>query len=96
MTRRQLEYEVSRLSDLMADNLGTSEQIAQRHEARLARIRMIESEMLRMQQRHHDQVNPFHSLIIHTITYIYLSLLHNWDLTLAVVGLFPFPNYIDR
>ena len=58
MTRRQLEYEVSRLSDLMSGNLGTSEQIAQRHEARLQRIRLIESEMLRMQQRHHDQVGP--------------------------------------
>ena len=59
MTRRQLEYEVARLRDLMADNLGSSEQIAQRHEARLQRIRLIEAEMLRMQQRHHEQVSTF-------------------------------------
>ena len=56
MTRRQLEYEAQRVRELMTEDLGTSEQIAQRHEARLQRIRMIETEMLRLQQRHREQV----------------------------------------
>ena len=56
MTRRQLEYEAQRVRELMTEDLGTSEQIAQRHDARLQRIRMIETEMLRLQQRHREQV----------------------------------------
>ena len=59
MTRRQLEYEAQRVRELMTEDLGTSEQIAQRHEARLQRIRMIETEMLRLQQRHREQVPTF-------------------------------------
>ena len=59
MTRRQLEYESQRVRELMTEDLGTSEQIAQRHEARLQRIRMIETDMLRLQQRHREQVGSF-------------------------------------
>ncbi len=55
MTRRQLEYEAQRVRQLMTENLGTSEQIAARHDARLQRIHMIEAEMLRLQQRHREQ-----------------------------------------
>ncbi len=55
MTRRQLEYEAQRVRQLMTENLGTSEQIAARHDARLQRIHMNEAEMLRLQQRHREQ-----------------------------------------
>merc|ERR1711963_1135061 len=41
----------------MAQQLGSAEHIAQRHEARLHRIRLIESEMLRLQQKHREQLD---------------------------------------
>ena len=56
MSRRQLEYEMQCLHDLMQKELGSAEQIAQRHDARLHRIRAIENEMLRMQQQYRQQV----------------------------------------
>ena len=56
MSRRQLEGETSQIRHLMHDNLGTAAQIAQRHETRMQRVRAIETEMLRMQQQHKQQV----------------------------------------
>ena len=56
MTRRQVEYEVQRLQDMMRETMGSAEQIAHRHEARLKRIHTIEVEMLGLQQRHRDKV----------------------------------------
>ena len=69
MTRRQLEYESKRLRELMTEDMGTSEQIAQRHEARLQRIRSIETEMLRLQQRHREQVYLYTFTSYHTQHY---------------------------
>ena len=57
MSRRQLEFEGQRLRELLQENLGSSEQIARRHDARLQRIHAIETEMLQAQQRHHQQVS---------------------------------------
>ena len=73
MTRRQLEYEAQRVRELMTEDLGTSEQIAQRHEARLQRIRMIETEMLRLQQRHREQVLLAPFIIVEKINNVLLS-----------------------
>ena len=56
MNRRQLEYEMKHIEGLMLENLGNAEQMAQRHEARLQRIRMIETEMMNIQQKHQQQV----------------------------------------
>lgn len=64
MTRRQLKYEAQRVRELMTEDLGTSEQMAQRHEGRLHRIRVIETEMLHLQQRHRQQVRAD---IIHSV-----------------------------
>ena len=50
MSRRQLEYEAKKLRDKLAETLGSADQITQRQEARLARIRMVENEMLHIQQ----------------------------------------------
>ena len=58
MSRRQLEGETAQLRILMHDNLGTAEQIKQRHETRMQRVHEIETEMLRMQQKHKQQVSP--------------------------------------
>ncbi|XP_064596590.1 adenomatous polyposis coli protein-like isoform X2 [Liolophura sinensis] len=61
MNRRQLEYEIQKLRESLQENLGSSESIATRHEARLHKIHMIEREMLRLQQRHsqlQDQEGP--------------------------------------
>ena len=55
MSRRQLEYEMQCLHEMMQKELGNADQIAQRHEARIQRIRIIENEMLRMQQQYRDQ-----------------------------------------
>ncbi|KAK2149870.1 hypothetical protein LSH36_433g01019 [Paralvinella palmiformis] len=55
MNRRHLEFEMKHIESLMLENLGTTEQMAQRHEARLQRVRMIETEMINIQRRHQQQ-----------------------------------------
>ena len=56
MARRQIEYEAKRLEEAMTEKFGTNEQIAQRQEARLQRIRNIENEMMATQDKHRQQV----------------------------------------
>ena len=56
LSKRQLEYEAQRLREHMTEHLGSAQQIAARHEARLQRIRLIETEMIRMQEKHQQQV----------------------------------------
>ena len=63
MSRRQLELEAKRLREHMAQQLGSAENIAQRHEARLHRIRLIEHEMIRLQQKHREQVSTLHACL---------------------------------
>lgn len=55
MARRQIEYEKHQLLGAMADKLGSNEQSTQRQEARLQRIRSIESEMIQLQCQQHAQ-----------------------------------------
>ena len=51
MARRQLEYEAQQVQGAMTDKLGSTEQSSQRQEARLRRIRTIESEMIQLQRQ---------------------------------------------
>ncbi|XP_025084132.1 adenomatous polyposis coli protein-like isoform X3 [Pomacea canaliculata] len=48
MARRQLEYEAQQVRSAMTEKLGTTEQASQRQEARLQRIRSIESQMMQL------------------------------------------------
>ncbi|KAK2180679.1 hypothetical protein NP493_432g02013 [Ridgeia piscesae] len=57
LNRRQLEYEAQRVRGMIEENLGSVEQVAQRQEARLQRVRLVEGEMQRMQQLHLEQVS---------------------------------------
>ena len=50
--RQQILYERQRLLDLMRRNLGSDDDMAARRDERLQRVRMIEAEMLRVQQMH--------------------------------------------
>ncbi|XP_078667446.1 adenomatous polyposis coli protein-like isoform X2 [Branchiostoma floridae x Branchiostoma belcheri] len=50
MARRQLEYEAKKLREEMEDRLGGVEEMQARGEAKVQRVRMIEAEMLRIQQ----------------------------------------------
>ena len=50
--REQIEYEQQRLRELMRRNMGSDDDMASRRAARLQRVRMIEAEMLQVQQLH--------------------------------------------
>ncbi|XP_041356018.1 LOW QUALITY PROTEIN: adenomatous polyposis coli protein-like [Gigantopelta aegis] len=56
MARRQIEYEAKRLEEVMVEKFGTNEQVSQRQEARIQRIRSIENEMVAMQDKHRHQL----------------------------------------
>ncbi|KAK7095933.1 hypothetical protein V1264_005287 [Littorina saxatilis] len=51
MARRQLEFEAQQVQGVMTEKLGSAEQSSQRQEARLRRIRTIESELMQLQQQ---------------------------------------------
>ncbi|XP_066270280.1 adenomatous polyposis coli protein-like isoform X2 [Branchiostoma lanceolatum] len=50
MARRQLEYEAKKIREEMEERLGGVEEMQARGEAKVQRVRMIEAEMLRIQQ----------------------------------------------
>ncbi|KAL5020491.1 hypothetical protein ScPMuIL_003383 [Solemya velum] len=51
LARRQLEFDAKRLQETLQEKFGTREQMAQRQEARLYRIRAIEAELQHLQQQ---------------------------------------------
>ncbi|XP_052063943.1 adenomatous polyposis coli protein-like isoform X1 [Mytilus californianus] len=58
LTRRQYQLEAKKVRDTFEETLGTNEQIIQRQEARLQRVRIIEEEIMRLhsqQQRSRQQ-----------------------------------------
>nr|KAG5690318.1 hypothetical protein BaRGS_022545 [Batillaria attramentaria] len=63
MARRQLEYEAQQVRGAMTDKLGSTEQSSQRQEARLKRIRNIETEMMQLQHQHH-QTQQQHRMLV--------------------------------
>ncbi|XP_069101780.1 LOW QUALITY PROTEIN: uncharacterized protein [Argopecten irradians] len=56
LARRQLEFEVKRVQDAFQQKMGTNDQIVQRQEARLTRVQTIETDILKIQQQHHIQM----------------------------------------
>ncbi|XP_070536754.1 adenomatous polyposis coli protein-like isoform X3 [Ptychodera flava] len=55
MTRRQLEYEAKQLREAMQQRLGAIADMQARYETRIHRVRLLEKEMLRLQQ-HYDEM----------------------------------------
>ncbi|XP_077993311.1 adenomatous polyposis coli protein-like [Glandiceps talaboti] len=56
MTRRQLEYEAKQLREAMQQRLGAIADMQARYEARIHRVRLLEKEMLRLQQ-HYEEID---------------------------------------
>ena len=70
MSRRQLDYEIQRLHNIMKENMGSSEEISQRHKNRLQRIQRIETDMMRAQQMHKEQVGGIFRADMVVTTYL--------------------------
>ena len=54
----------------MQKELGSAEQIAQRHDARMHRIRTIENQMLRMQHTYRQQCKVGTELFVFTLIHL--------------------------